>query len=207
MLVELGNELQHFTDSSKQYMPIMFIWMAVLWAFNFINWQTGSKLNALGIRPRRASGLIGILFAPILHGNFNHLFFNSLPLFFLGIFIMSMGLKQFYIATVIITFLSGLGVWLFGRQGIHIGASAVISGYFGFVLSNAYQNPSFTALFCAAIAFYYFGSILLSLFPTEEGTSWEGHLCGFLSGIAAAYICLHVDDITRMANYLAIGLF
>lgn len=201
MLTELGNELQDFIESSKQFMPIMLKWMAVLWAFNFLNWQTGSKLNAFGIRPRRAIGLIGIVLAPILHGNFNHLFFNSLPLFFLGIFIMSLNLQLFYIATVIITFFSGLGVWLVGRRGIHIGASALISGYFGYVLANAYQKPTFTALFCAAIAFYYFGSILLSLFPTEEGTSWEGHLCGFLSGILAAVICLHLDTILSVFHH------
>src|SRR5262249_15634708 len=134
-------------------------------------------------------GLVGIPLAPILHSNFNHLLFNTVPLFFLGLFVMSLDLTTFYVATVIITLLAGIGVWLVGRRGIHLGASALIAGYFGFILASAYQRPTFTTFFCAAVAFYYFGGILLSLFPSEESTSWEGHLCGFIAGLIAMYLC------------------
>lgn len=102
---------------------------------------------------------------------------------------MSLGLAQFFLATVIIIIVSGIGVWIFGRRGNHIGASAVIAGYFGFILANAYQQPTFTALFCAAVAFYYFGGILLSLFPGRVEMSWEGHLSGFVGGIIAMLVC------------------
>lgn len=191
MLAELSTEIDNFLEASKQYFPQMLFVLIGLWIFNYANWLTGSKLNKFGIRPRKAIGLIGIPFAPFLHGNFNHLFFNSMPFFFLGLFIMSIDPMLFYQSTVIITILAGLGVWVFGRRGIHIGASALISGYFGLIMVSAYQKPTFTTLFCAVIALYYFGGILLSLLPTEEKTSWEGHLCGFLSGIAAMFICTY----------------
>lgn len=195
MLAELSNEITDFIEVSKQYFPTMLMLLGGLWIFNFINWQTGSKLNRFGIYPRHAVGLIGIPFAPLLHGNFTHLLFNSVPLFFLGLFVMSLSLETFYYATAIIIILSGFSVWCIGRRGIHIGASGLIAGYFGFVLAIAYQKPTFTTLFCAAVAFYYFGGILLSLFPTDQKTSWEGHLTGFLSGVAAMLIC---------TNYLSI---
>lgn len=191
MLTELNYEITKFLDISRQYYPTMLIILGGLWVFNIINWQTGSKLNLLGIYPRHVVGLIGIPLAPLLHGDFAHLLFNSIPLFFLGIFIMSLNLTVFYFATAIIIFLSGAGVWCVGRKGIHIGASALISGYFGFILGIAYLKPTITTLFCAALAVYYFGSILLSLFPSEEKTSWEGHLCGFISGLIAMWICIH----------------
>lgn len=187
MLSELSNDIQNFIETSKQYIPTMLKLVGLLWLINGINWMTGSKLNRFGIIPRRPRGLLGIFLAPILHQNFNHLFFNSLPLFFLGIFAMSLNLTMFYWATIIIIGLGGMGVWLIGRYGNHIGASALIAGYFGYVLAFAYQEPTFTTFFCAAIAFYYFGGILLSLFPTNETTSWEGHLSGFLAGLVAMY--------------------
>lgn len=161
--------------------------MAALWIFSIVNWMTGSKLNVLGIYPRHFIGLLGIFFAPFLHKNLNHLLFNSVPLFFLALFIISMGLPLFYWATVVICLCSGFFVWLFGRKGIHIGASALIAGYFGCVLGFAYLEPTFTTFFCAAVALYYFGGILFSLFPSDALTSWEGHLSGFLSGLVAMY--------------------
>ncbi|HRE31195.1 MAG TPA: rhomboid family intramembrane serine protease, partial [Candidatus Berkiella sp.] len=183
----------------RQYILPMLLMMAGLWLFNYINWKTGAKLNKWGIRPRRAKGLIGIPMAPFLHGNFNHLLFNSMPLFVLGLFLLSENPQIFFIATIVITLLAGLGVWLVGRRGIHIGASALIAGYFGFIVVSAYQRPTFTTFFCAGIAMYYFGGILFSLFPTEESVSWEGHLCGFVSGLIAMYLCTyHFEFFTKM---------
>lgn len=176
-------------------MPTMLKWLGLLWGINLFNWWVlGGRLNALGIVPRRPRGLLGIFFSPFLHADFAHLLFNSVPLFFLALFIMSLGVTQFYWATVIIAFLAGLGVWIFGRRGNHIGASGVIAGYFGFILANAYHHPTFSALFCAAVAFYYFGGILLSLFPGRSEMSWEGHLSGFVAGIIAVFICQYAPD-------------
>ncbi len=194
MLAELSTEIDNFLEASKHHIPQMLMVLAALWVFNYINWATGSKLNKFGIRPRKPIGLIGIPLAPFLHGNFNHLLFNSMPFFFLGLFIMSLDPKLFYQSTVIISILAGLGVWVVGRRGIHIGASALISGYFGLIMVSAYQRPTIATFFCAAIALYYFGGILLSLFPTEEKTSWEGHLCGFLAGIIAMFICTYYQN-------------
>lgn len=200
MLNELSTEVDSFIQQSKQYIPTMLMLLGGLWGFNLLNWVTGSKLNMLGIRPRRVSGLIGIIFAPILHGNFTHLLFNTVPLLCLGLFVMTLGLQQFYLATAIIILLAGLGVWVVGRRGIHIGASALIAGYFGFVVASAYLQPTFTTFFCAGVALYYFGGILLSLFPTEETTSWEGHLAGFLSGLFAMYVCTNLTAISHLIS-------
>jgi len=193
MLSELATQLNAFTETSKQYLPSMLVFIGGLWVFNLINWSLGSPFNILGLRPRRLFGLVGIIFSPILHANFTHLIFNTFPLLCLGIFVMTLGLAQFYWATGIIMLLSGLAVWLIGRRGNHIGASGLIAGYFGYVLFSAYLQPTFTTFFCAGVALYYFGGILFSLVPTDAETSWEGHLSGFLSGLLANYLCTNAD--------------
>ena len=185
MLTEFGREVDLFVEESKAHLGFWLTCIGMLWGANIINWAMGSVFNNLGIRPRNLFGLIGIVFAPFLHGGVNHLFFNTIPLFILGLFLLGDGMSVFIIATVMIAFFGGLAVWLIGRPGIHIGASAVIAGYFGYVLASAYESPSFTTLSLCLVALYYFGGILFSLFPSEEGVSWEGHLTGFVAGVGA----------------------
>lgn len=188
MLQELGTELEEFMEISKYYLPNILWIIAGLWVFSAINFWLKKPFNVLGIMPRRCYGIFGIVFSPFLHSNYNHLFFNTIPLFFLGLFTMTGGMVRFYWITLFITIIAGTLVWLFGRRGNHVGASGLIAGYFGFLMGEAVKKPTITALFCGAIALYYFGGILFSLFPTEEKTSWEGHLFGFLAGIATIFI-------------------
>lgn len=192
MLTEIADQIEQFVQASRTHVIPMLKVIGVLWAINLLDWLTGSHLKHFGIVPRTARGLIGIFLAPILHGNFTHLLFNTLPLFFLGIFIMSLSVTDFYISTVLIVLLAGAIVWGVGRKGNHIGASALIAGYFGYVLSNALFYPTIAALFCAVVAFYYFGSILLSIIPAQEDTSWEGHAAGLFSGVVAMIVCLYI---------------
>ena len=180
-----SREALQFIDHAQIVMPCMLYLILGLWLLNIINWFLGAHLNRLGIYPRKPYGLLGILFAPFLHADFNHLFFNSIPLFLLGLFIMTLGLEVYIIISFIIILLSGFGVWCVGRKGVHLGASGVIAGYFSFIMMMAYDSPSFVTYFLAGIALYYFGGILFSLLPTNERTSWEGHLTGFIAGLIA----------------------
>ncbi len=188
MLENISSELNHFIESSRNVMPLLLKIIGALWGFNLLNWATGSRFNLLGLIPRKKYGLPGIIFSPILHADFTHLLFNTLPFFALSLFILSVGVKQYIQVTFIIWIVQGLLVWLFARRGNHIGASGVISGYFAFVLAQAIDKPSVTTLFVGGIALYYFGGILLSLFPSEERVSWEGHLFGFLAGILSVVL-------------------
>lgn len=193
MLIKLVHELNFFIIAAKTNIILLIKLMATIWAINIANWIIGSPLNYFGVRPRKTIGLIGIFIGTFLHKNFNHLFFNSIPLFALALFMMSFGLKAFYLASCIIILLEGILIWFIGRSGVHIGASSLITGYFSFVLVSAYVRPTFTTLFIAVIVLYYFGSIFFSLFPSEEKTSWEGHLLGFISGLVAYFCTIEVN--------------
>lgn len=188
MTLDFINQASTFIDKSKLYL-VPWLWvLGGIWIFNIFNWIIGSRLTIFGIYPRHLFGLIGIPIAPFLHADFNHLFFNSIPLFVLGLALITMSPEMFIWVTLVVILLSGLGVWLLGRKALHIGASGVISGYFGYILINAYKQPSVITVVLACLAVYYFGGIFLGLFPREEKVSWETHLFGFLSGILCAYI-------------------
>lgn len=186
-LQALVQNLQQIILLTQKNWPFLVAALGTLWLVNILNASVGYRLNYLGIYPRRLHGLIGIFFAPWLHGGFNHLFFNSIPLFVLASLILLAGQPFFYRVSFIIIVLSGFATWLFGRKGLHVGASALIMGYFGFLLANAYHEGSMLAILLAAIGLYYFAGLLLHLIPTEVEVSWEGHVFGFLAGIAAAF--------------------
>lgn len=158
-----------------------------LWVIQLFNAASNYALCALGIVPRHPLGLPGILFAPFIHAGFGHLFFNSVPLFLLLTGMLTYGLQQTVCATLTITIVGGLGVWVCGRNAIHVGASGLIMGYMGFILYNGYYAPTLSSWIVAVVSFYYLGSILFSIVPSSDGSSWEGHLFGFLAGVAAAY--------------------
>jgi len=131
-----------------------------------------------------------IWISPILHADANHLFFNSIPLLILADLMLLSGLDSFILTTLYIVTLAGILLWIFGRPAIHIGASNLIMGYFGYLLSAAFYRPSAMAIILAIVSLYYFGGLILGLFPTKERISWEGHLFGFISGIAVAFYFL-----------------
>lgn len=172
----------------KLNLPIVLSLLGLLWGIQIINWILGYRLNMLGIYPRHPLGLIGIFTAPFLHGHFNHIFFNSIPFVILASFVLLEGLHQFFMISVIIILLSGLGIWLFGRKSIHIGASSLIMGYLGYCLMNAYYHESVVSVGIALVCLYYFASLLFSIFPSDVKVSWEGHLFGLLAGIASIFI-------------------
>lgn len=182
-----ANQLFKIFDLIQANIHLTLLILGLLWIIQIINYITGYRLNNLGIYPRRIHGLTGILFSPFLHGSFTHLFFNSIPLFVLIDFMLLKGINHFLYLTLLIMLGSGFATWLFARRGFHVGASHVAMGYLGYLLLNAYRHPSILTMMLAILCVYYFGGLLLSIFPQEEKTSWEGHLFGFLTGITVVY--------------------
>ncbi len=200
MISNISLNYNDFFALARAQLPFMCWLLLGLWLFNVINWLLlGRRLNRLGLYPSNITGLRGIIFAPFLHGNFNHLFFNTIPLFVLGMFILALGQNVFIAVSILIGLLEGGIVWLFARKYLHIGASGIISGYFGFILGLAYFYPTIISLVLAAIAVYYFGSIIAGIFPTSEPISWESHLAGLLSGLIVAYCFWHIPGFEQAA--------
>jgi membrane associated rhomboid family serine protease len=132
-------------------------------------------------------GLVGIALAPLLHGGFGHLIANTIPLITLGWLIMLRETRDLIAVTVLSALVSGLGVWLVGASySVHIGASGVIFGYFGFLLLRGYFERSLIAVLLSIVVAVLYGGMLWGVFPSGRLISWEGHLFGFLGGVLAA---------------------
>ncbi len=136
--------------------------------------------------PRHISGLPGILSMPFLHGSFAHLVSNTVPLVLFAALISLKGNRYFLQVTLFIVILSGAMLWLMGRGAFHIGASGLIFGYFGFLLMRTYYSPSIGTIIISTGVLVFYGGILYGVLPQGGGISWEGHLFGFLSGVAVA---------------------
>lgn len=164
--------------------------IAIIWAVELIDSLfLGGALDLYGIRPRSFIGLRGILFAPFLHGDFAHVAANTLPFLTLGWLIMLRQTSDFFVVTAITMLVSGLGVWLAApANSIHIGASGLIFGYFGFLLLRGYFERSFAAILFSLIVGLLYGGIIWGVLPLQYGISWQGHLFGFIGGALAARI-------------------
>ena len=165
----------------------------VIWAVELINLLLGHRLNILGILPRTVAGLPGIALSPFLHNGIGHVLLNTVPLVILGGLVILHGPRVFLEASLVIILVTGVGVWVFGRSGYHVGASGLIFGYFGFLVGRSWYERSISSILIALVTIVLYGGILLGVLPTRVGMSWEAHLFGLLGGILAARL-VSVDD-------------
>lgn len=169
-----------------------FLWLAILlatiWAIEVVNVISGYALNQLfGLRPRSLGGLDGILFMPFLHGSLGHTVTNTAPLLILGGLLAATAQRLVLPASIIIVALGGLGVWLFGATALHVGASGLIFGWFGFLLTRGVMERQLVPLLAATGVAFLYGTMLWGVLPGQPGISWEAHLFGAAAGIFAGY--------------------
>ena len=181
---------------------ILASFIALIWLLELIDWIIfDHSLDAYGIKPRSVSGLRGIFFMPFLHANFGHVLANTVPFIILGALVMMRRVRDFFIISVIIILVSGLGVWLFGGSGtVHIGASALVFGYLGFLLLRAYFEWSLTSIIIAVAVGLMYSGLIWGVLPVNPGISWQGHLFGFLGGVLAAYLLTARRQGSRFRN-------
>lgn len=189
MDTQSSSTLQVYGNEAKRLLRPLLIFVAFLWFVEIVDWLLfRGALNGLGIVPRQVSGLRGILFAPFLHGNFNHLLANTIPFLILGFMVMLRHGRYFLGISALIVLFSGLGIWLVGpAHTVHIGASALIFGYFAFLLVSAWYERSFGAVFLALLVIVLYGGLLSGILPQGGGISWQGHFFGLVGGGLAAY--------------------
>ncbi len=144
----------------------------------------------LGVTPRSASGLVGIITAPFVHGNAAHLAANLPPFLVLGGLVLRRHEAQFVDVAVSIALAQGALVWLCGRNASHVGMSGVIFGFLGYLLAAAWFTRTTSDLTVAGGVMLVYGGLLAGVKPARGGTSWEGHLFGLLAGVARAWLDL-----------------
>lgn len=170
--------------------PILML-VAAIWVIEIVQQLIGHRLNQwFGLEPRSFDGLIGVPAMPLLHGDFPHLLANTPPLIVLGIMGLLIAPRRFIAASLTIVLVSGLAVWLLARGNtIHVGASGLIFGWFGFLLALGWFERSWQAVAGALVVIVLYGGFFWGVLPQgQTGISWEAHLFGALAGAAAAWL-------------------
>jgi len=142
--------------------------------------------SVLGVYPLKLKGLIGIVTMPLVHGSWEHLLSNSLPLIVLLSVLYNFYKSQFYFILGFIWITTGIWLWLFGRSAWHIGASGVVFGLFAYVLFAGILSRKIQLIAISLMVWFLYAGSLWGIFPGKIEISWEGHLLGFLSGTLLA---------------------
>jgi len=172
----------------KSLIPAI-LFLVLLWTIKLGEILTNTEFTFLGILPRHASGLIGILTGPMIHGDLEHLMANSVPLFVLGgslfYFYKEIALKTISLILII----TGMSVWVGAREAYHIGASGIVYGLASFLFVSGIIRREPRLLAITMLVTFLYGSLVWGIFPDmfpEKNISYEGHFWGLISGAVLA---------------------
>lgn len=175
--------------------------ITALWAIQALLTVTGWNAAPLGLRPGEPWGLVGILTAPLIHGSWGHLISNTLPLLILGTAMIYGTPAASRVALPVIWLASGIGVWFFARDAVHIGASGLTYGMMFFVFIVGILRRDRRSIALAMLVFFLYGSMIWGIFPTSPGISFEYHLFGALAGTVCAFLLRERDPLPARKRY------
>jgi len=161
---------------------------ALIWLLFAGNWIFGLNMQQYGLLPQQQSGLWGILYTPLLHGSWQHLIANTLPLLVVLTTMLFIYPNASLRVAPVIYFGTSVVVWVFGRPDIHIGISGLVYGLLAFIFVSGILRRDIRSISVSLLIWFLFSPLLAGLVPTAGPVSWEMHLAGFLLGIVLAVI-------------------
>jgi membrane associated rhomboid family serine protease len=186
--------------------------VALMWILEAINYVTPHHdlLDTdAGIYPRSFGHLWAILTAPFLHTSFYpHLVDNTIPFVFMGVIIALRGAAKLALVTLIVIVVGGLGTWLIAPAGtVTVGASGVVFGYATYLFTRGLFNRSLLEVLVGVVVGVVWGGALVSSLVPQTGVSWQGHVCGGIGGVVAAWLLMgDRSGVTGRADPLARAL-
>lgn len=169
--------------------PLFFI--ILLWSVKFMELISGHELTNLGILPGEVSGLVGVITGPFIHSDYAHLVNNSIPLLVAGTLLFMFYEKVAFKVFSLVFVLTGIMVWIIGRDAYHIGASGVVYGLVAFVFFSGVLSGNRHMIAISLLMTFLYGSMIWGVIPWDIDNyriSWEAHLSGaFLGTILALY--------------------
>ena len=160
------------------------VFIALIWVVFALDYFL--PLENFGLVPRTLRGLTGILAMPFLHGDLKHLLGNTVPLAVTMMLLAGSRANSGGIV-ILITLLAGSGLWLFGREALHIGASGLVFGLIAFhVFAGIFEKRVQSVIIAIVVGLLYASTVVQGVVPFQRGVSWEGHLIGAVAGAIVA---------------------
>src|SRR5262249_14947484 len=131
--------------------------VAFLWLIALLGW--GLELERFGVRPRTWIGLPGILAAPLLHVGIEHLLANSIPLAVLGTRMLHLSPTAAFRVLPAVYLGPGIAVWLFGNDGVHVGASGLVYGLVTYIFVAGLIRRDRRAIAASLLVSFMYGSV------------------------------------------------
>jgi membrane associated rhomboid family serine protease len=159
-----------------------------MWLLEVVNTLDSNRLDSDGILARSVGHLWGIFTAPFLHVSFQHLISNTVPFVFMGVIIALHGARRLALVTLIVLVVGGLGTWLIApSHSVTVGASGLVFGYATYLLVRGLFDRSALEVLVGILVGVVWGGALISSVVPHYGISWQGHVCGAIGGVVAAY--------------------
>lgn len=175
--------------------------IAVLWTVKLADVLLDLQLFRYGVYPREINGLQGILFGPLVHGSWNHLFANTLPLFVLGTALLYGYPRSAKFVIPTLYFGSELGVWGFARSSYHLGASGLTHGLMCYLFVVGVLRRDRQSIAISLLVFFLYGGMIWGIFPQDPGISFESHFFGALVGVVSAFLFRRYDPAPEVKKY------
>jgi membrane associated rhomboid family serine protease len=167
--------------------------VALLWLIHLMNWGLDLDAQPFGVRPRERSGLLGIVAAPLVHGDFGHLIANSVPLAVVGSSMLFLYPHSTLRVLPAIYLGPGMLVWIFGRGSVHYGASGLVYGLVSYVFVAGLLRRDRRAVAASLLVVFMYGSLAWGVLPIQPGVSWETHLSAAAIGVLLALVLRRLD--------------
>lgn len=158
----------------------------LMWAVKFLEFSLELSFAGGGIYPRTLGGLKGILFSPLIHGDWKHLVDNSMPAFLLGVALFYFYRDIAYKIWLLIYFMGGILLWGFGREAYHIGASGLIYGLAAFLFLSGVIRRVRSLMAISLLVVFWYSGMVWGLLPFDVEISFEAHITGALAGVVLA---------------------
>lgn len=162
--------------------------LLLLWTVKFFEISMELSFVEGGVYPRRWSGLQGILFSPMIHGDWKHLLDNSMPVLLLSVALFYFYRDIAYKIWGLIYFMGGILLWGVGREAYHIGASGLIYGLAAFLFLSGLIRRVRNLTAISLLVVFWYGSMVWGLLPFDFEVSFEAHITGGVSGVVLAII-------------------
>jgi membrane associated rhomboid family serine protease len=164
------------------------VFVGILWVIFVFDSVLGLHLGRFGLRPGSIPGLVGLVTAPLLHANFQHLLSNTFPMFLSLTATLYLYPKSSMRVIPMVWLGSGVLAWFIGRPNLHIGASGLIYGLLAYIFVSGILRKDMRSVSVSLLVGFLYGSMVWGVLPIRPQMSWEMHLSGAVFGILLAFV-------------------